>query len=196
MGAWCPIWRCAIRRHHYLSRKVRSACQSAALLCHSVSSLSLPAYRIMPRMSSCLDFSSQMDNGQEIGATLNLDSGQDIGATLNHLCSLLLLVIVSVRSVQSNLCRHTFLYTGPHQAVVVLWQSKKEGRLTDPPPTFRKGIVGQNLGGWASLTVRNCSLTYIAYFTVRDEVLRYSAFISTRGFSLWSMEVPGQGFSV
>jgi len=144
------MWRCAIRRHHYLSRKFRSACQSAALLCHSVSSLSLPAYRIMPRLSSCLDFSSQMDNGQEIGATLNLDNGQDIGATLNHLCSFLFWSWCLSNQCKVTYARHTFLYTGPHQAVVVLWQSKKEGRLIDPPPTFRKGIVGQNLGGWAS----------------------------------------------
>lgn len=150
----------------------------------------------MPRLSSCLDFSSQMDNGQEIGATLNLDSGQDIGATLNHLCSLLLLVIVSVRSVQSNLCQtHIFVHWSTSGSGCFV--AEQEGREADrPSPTFRKGIVGQNLGGWASLTVRNCSLTYIAYFTARDEVLRYSAFISTRGFSLWSMEVPGQGFSV
>lgn len=124
MWAWCPIWRCAIRRHHYLSRKVRSACQSAALLCHSVSSLSLPAYRIMPRLSSCLDFSSQMDNGQ------------DIGATLNHLCSLLLLVIVSVRSMQSNLCQtHIFVHWSTSGSGCFV--AEQEGREADrPSPHF------------------------------------------------------------
>lgn len=139
MGAWCPIWRCANRRHHYLSRKVRSACQSAALLCHSASSLSLPAYRIMPRLSFCLGFSSQMDNGQEIGATLNLDNGQDIGATLNHLCSLLLLVIMSVKSMQSNLCQtHIFVHWSTSGSGCFV--AEQEGREADrPSPHFQKG---------------------------------------------------------
>lgn len=90
-------------------------------------------------LSSCLDFSSQMANGQDTGDTLKL------------LCSMMLLVVVSVTAMQSILGLTHILYTGP-QAVVVLWQSKKEGRLVDPLP-MRKGIVGQNLGGWA---IPNC----------------------------------------
>lgn len=53
MGAWCPTWGCAIRGHHYLSRKVRAvsspplpSCQFSFTSCLQVHALS----EFLPRL--------------------------------------------------------------------------------------------------------------------------------------------------
>ena len=58
------------------------------------------------------------------------------------------------RQIWASACAVTLfmatVYRRPAQAGYIPWQKmKKEGRLIDPP-SWRKGIGGQNFGGWAN----------------------------------------------